>query len=167
MPWKETCTVSERHHLISLVVREGLPVSEACRSLGISRKTAYEWIARHSADGAVGLEDRSRARLTQPHRVASWIAEELLALRRRTGEGPGKLLARLGRAHPGEPLPSASTAARSFAVRDWSRREAAGVGIRIFAARRARIGPANARTISGRWTSRVSSVSATDRCAIR
>ena len=129
MPWKETCTVSERHHLIWLVVREGLPVSEACRSLGISRKTAYKWIARHSADGAVGLEDRSRARLTQPHRVASWIAEELIALRRRTGEGPRKLLARLGRAHPGETLPSASTAgeilrrAGLIATRDGRRRD--------------------------------------------
>jgi hypothetical protein len=40
MPWNEACAVSERHHLIKLV-REGIRVSEAARTLGISRKTAY------------------------------------------------------------------------------------------------------------------------------
>jgi hypothetical protein len=39
MPWKETCAVSERHQLVKLV-REGISVSEASRTLGISRKTA-------------------------------------------------------------------------------------------------------------------------------
>jgi putative transposase len=109
MPWKETCIVSERHHLISLVVREGLPISEASRSLGISRKTAYKWLSRYSEGGSPELSDRSRARLTQSHRVPPWIGDRLIELRRRTGEGPRKLLARLGRSDPGLALPSAST----------------------------------------------------------
>jgi len=56
MPWKVTCTVSERHRLIWLVVREGLRSrrpAAAWGSLGRRRK----WIARHSADGAAALED--------------------------------------------------------------------------------------------------------------
>lgn len=110
MPWKETCIVSERHHLIALVVREGLSISEASRSLGISRKTAYKWLSRYSEGGASSLSDRSRARLTQPERVPPWIADRLIELRRRTGEGALKLLARLGRSHPGLSLPSSSTA---------------------------------------------------------
>jgi len=66
MPWKETCTVSERHHLVKLV-RSGISVSEATRILGISRKTAYKWIARHDHSGVAGLVDRSRDRHSQAY----------------------------------------------------------------------------------------------------
>lgn len=41
MSWKETCAVSECHHPVGLV-REGIPVSEAAPTMGISRKTAYK-----------------------------------------------------------------------------------------------------------------------------
>ena len=61
MPWKETCAVSERHHLVKLV-REGISVSEAARTLGISRKTAYKWLSRHDRWGVEGFSGRSRAR---------------------------------------------------------------------------------------------------------
>jgi transposase len=57
MPWKETCAVSERHHLVKLV-RDGISVSEASRTLGISRKTAYKWLWRHDRWGVEGLSDR-------------------------------------------------------------------------------------------------------------
>ena len=42
MHWKETHTVSERHHLIELAVHNGIAVSEAARTLGVSGKTAYK-----------------------------------------------------------------------------------------------------------------------------
>ena len=40
--------MSERHHLVNLV-REGIGVSEAARTLGISRKTAYKCATTTSA----------------------------------------------------------------------------------------------------------------------
>ena len=39
MPWKETHAVLERNHLVDLVVHNGIAISQAARSLGISRKT--------------------------------------------------------------------------------------------------------------------------------
>jgi len=108
MPWKETCAVSERHHLVKLV-REGIGVSEAARTLGISRKTAYKWLARHDREGVAGLTDRSRARHTQEHATPRWLRDVLVELRRRTRSGPRQLLFLVGRAWPGLQLPSVST----------------------------------------------------------
>jgi transposase len=57
--------VPERHHLVKLV-REGISVSEASRTLGISRKTAYKSLWRHDRWGVEGLSDRSCARWACP-----------------------------------------------------------------------------------------------------
>ena len=67
MPWKETHAVSERHHLVDLVVHNGIAISQAARSLGISRKTAHKWLARYDKRGRDALTDQSRARHTQSH----------------------------------------------------------------------------------------------------
>ena len=82
MPWKETCAVSERHHLVKLV-REGISVSEASRALGISRKTAYKWLGRHDRWGVEGLSDRSRARHRQEHETPPSVRRLVVALRHR------------------------------------------------------------------------------------
>ena len=67
MPWKETHAVSEGHHLVDLVVHNGIAISQAARSLGISRKTAHKWLARYDKRGRDALTDQSRARHTQSH----------------------------------------------------------------------------------------------------
>ena len=67
MPWKETHAVSERHHLVDLVAHNGIAISQATRSLGISRKTAHKWLARYDKRGRDALTDQSRARHTQSH----------------------------------------------------------------------------------------------------
>lgn len=108
MPWKETCAVSERHHLVKLV-REGIGVSEAARTLGISRKTAYKWLSRHDLEGMAGLADRSRARHTQEHATPEWLRATLVELRQLTGSGPRQLLFLIRRGMPEVQLPSVST----------------------------------------------------------
>jgi transposase len=108
MPWKETSAVSERHHLVELV-RSGIPVAEATRILGVSRKTAYKWIARHDLLGAAGLVDRSRARHTQPHETPDSVRRLLVSLRRKTGAGPRQLLFLARRELPQERLPAVGT----------------------------------------------------------
>ena len=108
MPWKETCAVSERHHLVELV-RAGIGVSEAARTLGISRKTAYKWLSRHDLEGVAGLADRGGARHTQEHATPVWLRETLADLRLRTGSGPRQLLFLIGRGMPEVRLPSVST----------------------------------------------------------
>ena len=108
MPWKETCTLSERHHLVKLV-RSGISVSEATRILGISRKTAYKWIDRHDQYGVAGLVDRSRARHSQPHETPAAVRRLLVSLRKKTGAGPRQLLLLARRQMPRERLPAVST----------------------------------------------------------
>lgn len=108
MPWKETCAVSERHHLVKLV-REGISVSEAARTLGISRKTAYKWLWRHDRWGVEGLSDRSRARHGQSHETAPSVRRLLVALRKETGAGPRQLLFLARRQLPYDRLPAVST----------------------------------------------------------
>lgn len=49
--------------LISRVIDEGWPASEAASAAGVSRRTAYKWLARFRDEGAAGLLDRS----SRPH----------------------------------------------------------------------------------------------------
>ena len=50
--------------LIERIARQGWCVSAAARAAGISRRTAYKWVARHAREGEAGLADRS----SRPHR---------------------------------------------------------------------------------------------------
>jgi transposase len=53
-----------------------------CRRFGLSRKTAYEWLARYRLEGIDGLIERSRAPHTHPQLVTAAVAERSLAVRR-------------------------------------------------------------------------------------
>jgi transposase InsO family protein len=108
MPWKETCAVSERHHLVKLV-RDGISVSEVSRTLGISRKAAYKWLWRHGRRGVEGLSDRSRARHRQEHETPPSERRLLEALRKETGAGPRQLLFLARRRLPYGRLPAVIT----------------------------------------------------------
>ena len=109
MPWKETHAVSERHHLVDLVVHHGIAISEAARSLGISRKTAHKWLSRYDKFGRAALMDQSRARHTQSHATPIEIRDLLIALRKETGVGPRQLLWKVRRLMPLAQLPAVST----------------------------------------------------------
>jgi transposase InsO family protein len=65
MPWMETTPVTERERFIEAWGGGQTPIAELARAFGISRKTAYKWIKRFTAEGRIGLKDRSRARRTQ------------------------------------------------------------------------------------------------------
>ena len=109
MPWKETHAVSERHHLVDLVVHNGIAISQAARSLGISRKTAHKWLARYDKRGRDALTDQSRARHTQSHSTPIEIRNLLVELRKKTGVGPRQLLWKVHRLMPLAQLPAVST----------------------------------------------------------
>ena len=109
MPWKETHAVSERHHLVDLVVHNGIAISQAARSLGISRKTAHKWLARYDKRGRDALTDQSRARHTQSHSTPIEILNLLVELRKKTGVGPRQLLWKVHRLMPLAQLPAVST----------------------------------------------------------
>jgi len=121
MPWKVEPPVSElRLALVHSVRTLGRPVAATAREFGVSRKTAYKWLAVHDADPATALGDRSRRPACSPGRTADAVEARVLAVRDRRNWGPRKIHAYLrsaataaaaGQAGPDD-LPSVRTVAR-------------------------------------------------------
>jgi transposase InsO family protein len=65
-------------------------------AMGISRKCVGTWIARHAAEGAAGLADRSSRPQTSPTRTAGEVEDRIIELRTRERRGPAWLGAELG-----------------------------------------------------------------------
>ena len=81
MPWKVTDTMSLRAELVSLMQREGANVSELCRRFGVSRKTAYKWLARANGPEPARWADRSRRPKQSPARTEEKLEREVVRLR--------------------------------------------------------------------------------------
>jgi putative transposase len=115
MSWKERTRVDERVVLVGEYVKGERTMAELCREFGVSRKTGYKWVARYSAEGPAGLDDRSRAPHAHPNRVAAVVLEALLQARRAHRHwGARKILAWLARRQPELTLPAASTVSAVF-----------------------------------------------------
>jgi transposase-like protein len=82
MPWNERSRMDKRLLLVGEYLKGERPMTELCREFGISRKSAYQWVARYQADGPGGLEDRSRAPHSHPSRVDPVVLEALVQARR-------------------------------------------------------------------------------------
>jgi transposase InsO family protein len=97
----ETAPVEQREQFIADDRRGLYSRAELCERYSISRKTGYKWLARHAAEGLPGLQDRSHAPHTCPHRMAAAVAELIVSARRKHPDwGPRKLLAWLTPRHP-------------------------------------------------------------------
>jgi transposase InsO family protein len=64
-------------------IRSGSSVSTAAEAAGISRRTAFKWLARYRAEGERGLLDRSSRPYRMPRKTNYWWEQEILGLRRR------------------------------------------------------------------------------------
>lgn len=110
MSWKDTCAMKERMKFIEEYLRDHEGLSALCRIYGISRTTAYKWLAVHAQGGYEALGDRSRAPRSHPNATPERIEERILAARvEHPTWGPRKLRAWLARRHPSAPWPAAST----------------------------------------------------------
>lgn len=109
MPWKVDPVPELRLALVHAVRIAGLSVAEAARRYGVSRKTAHKWLARHEADPAAPLADRSRRPGRSPGRTPEDVERVVLEARDRWGWGPRKLHAVL--AAEGRPAPPVRTIA--------------------------------------------------------
>jgi putative transposase len=122
MVWKERSLVDERMLLIGEYLKGERAMTELCLEFGVSRKTAYKWVARYNADGPAGLADRSRAPLTHPTRLDGIVVEAVLEARRAHPHwGARKILAWLGRKQPQFESPAASSVSALFAKYGLSR----------------------------------------------
>ncbi len=110
MPWKETCTMTEREAFIEAWLSRAFPVRELCRRFNISPKTGYKWIDRFKTEGMTGLADRSRARHTQAHRTPDTVVRRILEIKHQyPGWGPVTIHSVLHREAPEGDWPATST----------------------------------------------------------
>lgn len=65
MPWKNTSIIGQRWQLVRALLRDERSINALCCIFGVSRKTAYKWLARFTEGGRRDLGNRSR----RPHRV--------------------------------------------------------------------------------------------------
>jgi transposase InsO family protein len=109
MPWSEASTMSLRSEFIRLAAADGTNVSALARRFGVSRKTAYKWLARYRAAGAAGLADRSRRPRTAPAATAPEVERAVLELRAQHPAWGGRKLRRRLSDQGVPAVPAAST----------------------------------------------------------
>jgi transposase InsO family protein len=115
--------MDQKTQFIADYLRQTLSFTELCALYHVSRKTGYKWVARYLESGGAGLEDRSPAPHTCPHRTPPELAEAIVEARRlHPTWGAGKLLALLGRRDPDRAWPSRSAACALLARRGLVRR---------------------------------------------
>jgi transposase InsO family protein len=73
--------MSKKKQFIELALAPNSNISSLCVQFGISRKTGYKLIKRHSQEGLNGLEERSRKRLTQPTKTSPEIEKLILSVK--------------------------------------------------------------------------------------
>lgn len=80
MPWKESSRMSSRLEFVLLAEAPGSNMKALCQSFGVSRKTGYKWLDLYRAQGAEGLQERSRRPLRSPKRCSAELEAAVLAL---------------------------------------------------------------------------------------
>jgi putative transposase len=110
MPWQKVTSMELRLAFNQRYAVGQCSMTELCDQFGISRKTAYKWVARYAAEGRAGLTDRSRRPHTSPRATDPYLVERLCAARRRHPTWSArKLLAVLRREEPAQAWPARST----------------------------------------------------------
>jgi transposase len=82
--------------LVQRITELGWPPAQAAESLGVSRATAYKWLARFRQHGPAGLADRGSRPQRCPHALSAAQVRRVLAARRRRRQGPHRLAWRRG-----------------------------------------------------------------------
>jgi transposase InsO family protein len=108
MPWQEVSIMSQRREFILFAQAEEANLSALCKRYSISRKTGYKWLRRSGAEGAAGLQDRSRRPRHTNNKTADDVEQALVELRRQhPAWGARKLRVRLqALGHKDLPAPS-------------------------------------------------------------
>jgi putative transposase len=110
MPWRDTNAMEQRVQFVRDWLKRTHCVSELCALYGISRKTAYKWIARYMTDGPDWAMERGHEARVVRNKTAPEVEEALMQMRRlhRTW-GARKLLHQVGLQQPHLALPHHST----------------------------------------------------------
>ena len=115
MPWKDYLVSQQRFALVHQILLGHRSLAQVAREFGVSRKTAYKWLARYrldrDADHDASLVDRSRRPRRSPARCADSIESAVLDLRRQYNWGPRKIHRVLTNQPAPRSLPSIRTVA--------------------------------------------------------
>jgi transposase InsO family protein len=110
MPFRESSPMEERIALFREYETGAFSVTELCARHGISRETFYVWKRRRASGETHWFEERSHAVANCPHATAGWLADRVIAARRRFPHfGPKKIKAWLEQERPEVDWPAAST----------------------------------------------------------
>lgn len=77
-------------------IRAGRPAAHVAAEMGVSRATAYKWLARFEEEGSAGLLDRSSRPHRSPSRTDATLEATILALRRDRRLGPARIAGIVG-----------------------------------------------------------------------
>lgn len=77
--------------LIHQVRNQGIPIAQACRELGMSRKTAHKWLNRFDTDPERSLHDRSRRPHSKPNMTPAHIEQLILNVHDKFGWKPQEI----------------------------------------------------------------------------
>ena len=110
MPWRECSVTDERLRFVAQVL-DGEPMSDVCRSFGISRKTGYKIFNRYKEHGLEALSDRSRRPVRYANQLPDPVERLIVDLKRgKPHWGARKIRELLLRKLPGDVrLPANST----------------------------------------------------------
>jgi transposase InsO family protein len=109
MPWKEASPMSLRREFVQFALAPDRNLAELCRRFGISRKTAYKWLARATDGEPAALADRRRRPHTSPSRTPATVEAQVVALRQQHPAWGGRKLRAVLRADGARPTPAPST----------------------------------------------------------
>jgi len=88
---KAKLTPLGRQLLVERITELGWSVAAAAESMGVSRQTAYKWLARYRAEGTTGLSDRRSRPHRSPRQCAARLVAQILELRRARRFGPHRI----------------------------------------------------------------------------
>ncbi|MFZ7104876.1 MAG: DDE-type integrase/transposase/recombinase [Peptococcaceae bacterium] len=83
MPWKETCVMDQKIHMISNWLSGNYTITELSSIHSVSRKTLYKWIERYKKDCENGLKEVSSRPLSCSRATPSNIISDILILKNR------------------------------------------------------------------------------------
>ena len=110
MPWRDIRPMDSKIQFVSLASENLMTMSDLCDIFNISRKTGYKWLSRYLEEGSEGLQNRSKAPKSIPHKTSKEIEEFIISWRKKHPSwGARKITQQAGQIAPVLELPSETT----------------------------------------------------------
>jgi len=109
MAWRPLDLVSLRLEFIKQALHPGSNVAELARRFGISRKTAYKWLARYQEEGKTGLSDKPKRPNGSPNALCDEMVNRICAIRKKYPYWGGLKIRAILEREGIKSIPSAST----------------------------------------------------------